>query len=96
MDDIKVSHEDESVVKDIMSKIDTRFGGLKPHIGKKHVYLGMNISFNDDKTVSIYMKDYAKEVIVTFDGISHVSSATSTPALNNLFMVDTRLTVEAR
>ena len=96
MDDIKVSHEDESLVKDIMSKIDTRFGGLKPHIEKEQVYLGMNISFNDDKTVLIQTKDYVKKVIATFDGISHVSSATSTPALNNLFMVDTRLTVEAR
>ena len=89
VDDIKVSHEDESVVKDIMNKIESKFGKLNTNLEKEQEYLGMSIKSNDDKVVSIHMKGYTKEVISKFDSVSHITSATSTPALPNLFVVDT-------
>lgn len=90
VDDVKVSHEDENIVKDIMDKIASKFGGIKPNIGNNQTYLGMDIIFNDNKTVTIAIEDYIKEVIGKFDTVSHVSSAVSTPAQHNLFTVDTR------
>lgn len=89
VDDLKVSHEDEHVVKKIMDKIANKFGELNSKIGNEQKYLGMDINFNGDGTVSIQMDDYIKEVISTFDEQSHVTSATNAPALHNLFMVDT-------
>ena len=85
VDDIKVIHEEETVVKDIMEKINGVFGGLYIKIGKEQTYLGMDIKFNDDQTVSIKMEDYINEVISAFDNVSHVSSSIATPAIHNLF-----------
>ena len=89
VDDLKVSHEDKGVLNDVLSKIADTFEKLDSKIGNKQTYLVMEVEFNGDRTVSIQMEDYIKEVIATFDQQSHVTSATSTPALQNLFMVDT-------
>ena len=63
VDDIKVSHSDPNVVKDIMQRIDKRFGGLTYDISNNHNYLGMNLTYNETKTVTIDMSAYIKEVI---------------------------------
>ena len=85
VDDIKVSHEDENVVRYILKKIDERFPGLTSKVGREHKYLGMNIKFMSDKNLSIDMKDYVKETIIT-SGMD-VSRKASTPAAKNLFEI---------
>jgi len=51
------------------------------------VFLGMNITFNDnDGTVTILMKEYLKEAIANSD--MDVSKVAPTPAKKNLFTVD--------
>ena len=89
VDDIKVSHEDEDVVKNVMNIIEAKFGKINTKIGNEQEYLGMHLKYNENKTVSIHMGDYIKEVISKFDSVSHVTSATTTPALQNLFTVNT-------
>jgi hypothetical protein len=54
--------------------------------GKEHVFLGMKINFNDDKTVTISMRTYLQEAIKECK--MRVSRQTSTPAKNDLFFID--------
>lgn len=46
-----------------MESIKSKFVGLSTNLGNKQNYLGMDITFNEDKTVSTQMKNYIKEVI---------------------------------
>ena len=88
VDDVKVSHDDEKVVDEIFDSMNKKFGNLKPKKGKKHEYLGMDIVFRDDGTVSIDMSKHVNEVIEVFSKESPVTSKATTPALRNLFEVN--------
>ena len=86
VDDTKISHENEKVVTQVITKIEAKFGKMTVTRGKVHVFLGMNITFHDDGTVSVKMKDYILEAIADFrDDI--IRNAT-TPAKKNLFNID--------
>ena len=52
VDDNKVSHEDEEVVTCIIEEISKHFGELTVTRGDNHQFLGMDIHFNNNKTVS--------------------------------------------
>jgi hypothetical protein len=71
VDDTKISHEDSKAVSHVIQKIEARFGEMAVTGGKEHVFLGMNISFRNDGTASIVMKDYIKEAIAHFRRTSH-------------------------
>jgi len=74
-------------VTDIIKKIEVKFGKMTVTRGKHHVFLGMDITFNDnDGTVTILMKEYLKEAI-TNSGMD-VSKVAPTPAKKDLFTVD--------
>ena len=74
----------------MVDKINTKFGGLKVTRGREHTYLGMEIKYNENKTVTIGMDEYVREVIDSFSKVSPVTSSTATPAKKNLFDVDDR------
>ena len=87
VDDNKISHVDGTVVTDIIEKNEAKFGKMTVTRGKHHVFLGMDINFNDnDGTVTILMKEYLKEVIAN-SGMD-ASKVAPTPAKKNLFTVD--------
>jgi Reverse transcriptase (RNA-dependent DNA polymerase) len=88
VDDMKVSHVDEAVVTDILQKIENTFGKMTIARGKKHSFLGMNITFRVDKTVTIDMRDYIKETLDE-SGIIFNASGVPTPAKHDLFTIDT-------
>ena len=48
VDDNKISHVDAQVVTQIIELIEQHFGKMTVTRGKKHVFLGMEICFNDD------------------------------------------------
>jgi len=48
VDDNKISHVDDTVVTDIIKKIEAKFDKMTVTRGKHHVFLGMDITFNDD------------------------------------------------
>jgi hypothetical protein len=86
VDDNKISHVDSKVVSHVIEKIEERFGKMTVTRGKEHVFLGMDISFHDDGTVNIKMKDYIKEAITDFE--DDISRTAATPARKNLFDID--------
>jgi hypothetical protein len=86
VDDLKVSHMKKSVVVEILKAIEAKFGTLKITHGKHHTYLGMDITFKDNGTLQVRMKEYLKEAIVASG--EDVSKRVSTPAQRNLFEID--------
>ena len=85
VDDLKASHVEEEVVESIIDTIEAKFGKMTVCRGKEHTYLGMNITINDDGTVSILMPQYIKEAIEMFG--EDVSQGASTPAKKGLFNI---------
>jgi hypothetical protein len=66
VDDTKISYADDNVVSHVIKRIKDRFGEMTVMRGKEHVFLGMNINFNEDGTASIKMKDFIKKAIADF------------------------------
>jgi hypothetical protein len=85
VDDTKISHEDSKAVSHVIQKIEARFGEMAITRGKKHVFLGMNISFHNDGTTSIVMKDYIEEANAHFG--EDITRSATTPAKRNLFRI---------
>jgi hypothetical protein len=87
VDNNKISHVDETVVTDIIKKIEVKFGKMTVTRGKHHVFLGMDITFNDnDGTVTILMKESLKEAIA--DSGMDASKVAPTPAKKDLFTIE--------
>jgi len=87
VDDNKISHVDDTVVTNIIKKIEAKFGKMTATRGKHHVFLGMDITFNDNNgTVTILMKEYLKEAIA--DSGMDATKVAPTPAKKDLFTAD--------
>ena len=83
-----MSHAEKAVVKDIMNKVSKRYKGLEIKIGNKHTYLGMDLKYNEDGTISIGMDDYVEEVIEAFGTQMKITSGITSLARGSLFAVD--------
>jgi hypothetical protein len=86
VDDNKISHADGNVVTHIIETIEARFGKMTVTRGKEHVFLGMDIKFHANGTVSVKMKEYIKEAIADFG--DDITRTAATPAKKNLFDID--------
>ena len=86
VDDVKISHQDEKVVSDLINKIEALFGDAKAVRGNKHLYLDMNITIEDDKHISIKMKDQIQETLDAFP--DDINSEVSSPAGRYLMQVN--------
>jgi hypothetical protein len=86
VDDNKISHLDHNVVTRIIESIEGKFGKMSVTRGKKHVFLGMDIQFTENRTVEIQMVDYLKEAIEESE--LNIGRTYSTPARRDLFDVD--------
>ena len=89
VDDLKISHIDESVVDEIINNINQVYGEVQEITvkkGKKHDYLGMDVDLTQDGKVIIsmikYIEDMLNELPKDMQGISR------TPAANHLFNVN--------
>ena len=70
-----------------IEKIEVKFGKMTVTRGKHHVFLGMDITFNDnDGTVTILIKEYLKEAIA--DSGMDASKVVPTVAKKDMFTVD--------
>jgi hypothetical protein len=86
VDDVKVSHVYEKVVTKVIGMIESDFGDLSVVRGASHKLLGMQVDFNEDRTVSISTIDYVKEVIDSFPDV--IQNKVTSPANRNVFNVD--------
>ena len=85
VDDLKISHVDEQVVNRVIDKLESNYGKMSMTIGNQHKYVGMNLIYNSNGTVTIYMRDYVKESIAEFP--ETIDRAAVNPAAANLFEV---------
>jgi hypothetical protein len=86
VDDNKLSHMSEGVLTDVIEKIKIRFGELVVSRVRKHTFLGMNLTFNDDGSLQIETKKYIREAIETFG--EDVSKRVSSAATKKLFKIN--------
>ena len=86
VDDIKISHMNINVVKDIISKLEKKFGKMTVNFGPDYDFIGIKMRFLDDKTLEVDMRDYLRDAIEDF-GEDNLKPA-KTPAKLNLFEVD--------
>ena len=63
VDDTKIAHADSNVESQIIEQLEERFGKMTVTRGKKHVFLGMNITYTPHGTAEIIMRDYLEEAI---------------------------------
>ena len=89
VDDLMVSHVEQSVLDEIAESINDKYGRETPivvHRGHVHAYLGMTIDYSEEGKVKFSMDDYVAalldEVPTDMDG------SAATPAANYLFDVD--------
>ena len=86
MDDNKVSHVEQTVVDELIDKIETRFPGLTVTTLNEQTFIGIKMRFLKDKKVVHNMKDYILEVIDDFG--EEVSKIVASPAARWLFTTD--------
>ena len=83
VDDVKISLVNKDVVTKVINDMKRTFGKLTVNHGKKHRLLGMNISINVDKTVSINTSSYINEILEAFP--EKVNTGATSPANRNIF-----------
>ena len=86
VDDLKISHVDEHVVRSIIQKMQDTFGQhseLSMHIGKRHDYLGMILDFTTPGTLEIDMSDYIQ--VILQDTPINLRGTSMVPAAKHLF-----------
>jgi hypothetical protein len=74
---------DPEVVTYIIGKIEERFGKMTVTRGDRHTFLGMNIFFPGDYTVTVTMKSYLQEAIT--DSGLNIGKVAASPAAKGLF-----------
>ena len=93
VDDIKVSHEDATVVTTVLEQTDAVYGKESPLTvtrGKIHDYLGMKIDFDIPGKVQFTMIDYIQSLLDELAESMDIGESISvTPAADHLFTVDT-------
>ena len=86
VDEAKISHVDKQVVTDIIEQIEERFQKTTVTRGKKHTFLGMDITYTEKGTAEITIRQYLEEVIAE-SGLA-VKRKAHSPARKDLFDID--------
>ncbi|MEL7196301.1 MAG: reverse transcriptase domain-containing protein [Bacteroidota bacterium] len=95
VDDLKISHKKKEVVEDFYKMMNDTYGqevvgGKKMPVtvswGRKHEYLGMQLSYENHAKLEVSMLNYIDETII--DLPSDMDGTAKTPATENLFEVN--------
>ena len=89
MGNFKTSHEDYSVIRDIITKINKELGKEEPLTvtkGLVHEYLGMTIEYRKKVKVQISMLKYIDEILDEAPKYFNVTAVTT--SANHLFKVN--------
>ena len=88
---MKISHVDKDVVTQIIQDLEKKFGTMSVTRGCKQKFLGMNLYFKNNRTITVQMKDYLQECIDE-SGLC-ITHEAATPAKGSLFDVDSESTL---
>jgi Reverse transcriptase (RNA-dependent DNA polymerase) len=86
VDDNKISHANLDVVTMIIGKIEEPFDKMTVTRGREHIFLGMHITYTDQGTAEISMKEYLKEAIL--ESGMDIKQTAATPVGKDMFVVD--------
>jgi hypothetical protein len=86
VDDIKMSHDEEEVVTQMITWLKSIYGeDMRVSRGRVHDYRGMTLDFTKKGEVKVTMIDYLKKVISDFP--EEITGTAVTPATTNLYDV---------
>ena len=88
VDDLKISHKKEGVVRQIIADLDDEFGRISPlttTYGEVHDYLGMTIDYSTKGKVRFTMFDYLHEILENMPDSLKTNRGAATPAADHLF-----------
>jgi hypothetical protein len=83
--DTKILLVEDKVLTHVIEKIKDQLGEMTVTCRKEHIFLGMNLSFHEEGTASIKMKNYIKEAKADFG--ESITRSARTPAKRNLFEI---------
>ena len=83
---MKISHIESKVIDWVVSEIEQKFVKMSVKRGQRHTFVGVDIYFNNDGTVTLSMEDYVSECIEKYK--SELKNKAVTPAKGTLFDVD--------
>ena len=74
VDDLKISHVENSVVDDVIKMLESTYGEMPTQRGNKFLYLGMTLDYRTDKKVKIKMCDFVDAILEDFPDDSNITS----------------------
>ena len=89
VDDLKMSHVEQSVLDGVINKLNDKFGVNKKiaaSYGEIHEYLGMTIDYSEDSTVKFTMYDYLEDIVL--EAPDDMDGKSVTVASDHLFTVN--------
>jgi hypothetical protein len=90
VDDLKISHKEQSVLDVILNDLDLKFSTKKKALtastGLIHDYLGITINFYERHKVKLTMINYLEDILSEMP--SDMEGVARTPAQDDLFTVD--------
>jgi hypothetical protein len=95
VDDVKASHVEESVVEDLISKMQEEYGKealLTVCRGKILEYLGMKIDYSNTSKVVFSMRDYVKNLLEECPDELLKAGMATTPAANHISNINPNAT----
>ena len=99
VDDLKISHRDESAVQGLIDTLNGEFGKVSPltgSVGRIHEYLGMTIDYTVRGKVRFSMIDYLQDIIEHLPDYLKSNRSSCTPAADHLFEVNSKATKLSR
>ena len=66
VDDLKISHDSDDAISDVITWLKSIYGQLDASRGMKHQYLGMDLDYSDEGKVKISMEQFTRKVIEGF------------------------------
>ena len=86
VDNTKISHADSKVVDTVIKNIKAKVGKMTVARGNIHTFVGVDIEFIGDGSVSLLMNDYTDKCIKMYQ--HEIKSKATTPVKGDLFEED--------
>ena len=86
VDDLKISHQDTTVVNEVIASLRAehgKIGKMTVRRGKKHDYLGMTLDFSNEGKFIVDMEEYLDEILSELP--EDMNGVATTPAVDHLF-----------